>query len=144
MARALSPSGSFAANVGDGHPLAHTRARVATVCSVFPHACLIADAAVLRGRRFGNLVLAAARHDLPVTGLARRVAGDPFPGRLVHGGDLDRFAAGAKPITDAQAEPSLAPPPDIFKIRRQPGQTATWRHDRPRSPGDSGRLPLGP
>jgi spermidine synthase len=118
VARALSPSGSYAANVGDGPPLAHARARVATVCSVFPHACLIADAAVLRGRRFGNLVLAAARHDLPLTGLARRVAGDPFPGRLVHGRDLNRFAAGAKPITDGQAEPSLAPPPHLFKVRR--------------------------
>ena len=121
VARALSPSGIFAVNVGDGPPLAHTRARVATVCSVFPHACLIADAAVLRGRRFGNLVVAAARHELPVEGLARRVAADPFPGRLVHGGELDRFAAGAKPVTDARAEPSLAPPPDIFAVRRQPG-----------------------
>ena len=124
VARALSPAGIYAANVGDGPPLAHARARVATVCAVFPHACLIADAAVLRGRRFGNLVVAAARHGLPVEGLARRVAGDPFPGRLVHGGELDRFAAGAKPITDARAEPSLAPPPDIFAVRRQPAQKA--------------------
>ena len=124
VARALSPLGIYAANVGDGPPLAHARARVATACSVFPHACLMADAAVLRGRRFGNLVLAAARHDLPVEGLARRVAGDPFPGRLVHGSGLDRFAGGAKPITDARAEPSLAPPPDIFAVRRQPRRTA--------------------
>jgi len=115
VARALSPPGLYATNIGDGPPLAHARTRVATVCAAFPYACLIADAAVLRGRRFGNLVLAAACHDLPVTELARRVAGDPFPGRLVHGSDLDRFAAGAKPITDARAEPSPAPPPGIFK-----------------------------
>jgi spermidine synthase len=124
VARALSPPGIYAANVGDGPPLTHARARVATVCSVFPHACVIADAAVLRGRRFGNLVVAASRHGLPVAGLSRRVAGDPFPGRLLHGGQLDRFAAGAKPITDARAEPSLAPPPDIFAVRRQQGQAA--------------------
>jgi spermidine synthase len=123
VARVLGPLGIYAANIGDGPPLAHARARVATACSVFPHACLIADAAVLRGRRFGNLVLAAARHDLPVEGLARRVAGDPFPGRLVHGSALDRFAAGAKPITDARAQPSLAPPPDIFSVRQQPRRT---------------------
>ncbi len=122
VARALSPRGIYAANVGDGPPLAHARARVATACSVFPHACLIADAAVLRGRRFGNLVLAAAGQGLPVEGLARRAAGDPFPGRLIHGGELDRFAAGAKPITDARAEPSLAPPPDIFAVSRRPGR----------------------
>ena len=113
-ARALSPSGIYAANIGDGPPLAHARARVATVSAVFPHACLIADPAVLRGRRFGNLVQAAARHSLPVAGLAQLVAGDPFPGRLVHGGELDRFAAGARPITDARARPSVAPPPEVF------------------------------
>jgi spermidine synthase len=124
VARALTSSGIYAANVGDGPPLAHARARVATARSVFPHACLIADAAVLRGRRFGNLVVAAARHGLPVEPLARRVAADPFPARLVHGGELDRFAAGAKPITDARAEPSLAPPPGVFAVGRPSGQTA--------------------
>jgi Spermine/spermidine synthase domain len=117
-ARALSPSGIYAANIGDGPPLAHARARVATVSAVFPHACLIADPAVLRGRRFGNLVVAAARHGLPVADLAQRVAGDPFPGRLIHGRELDRFAAGAKPITDARPEPSVAPPPEAFAVRR--------------------------
>jgi spermidine synthase len=118
VARALSPSGIYGANVGDGPPLAHARARAATVCSVFRHTCLIADAAVLRGRRFGNLVLAAAQHGLPVAELTRRAAGDPFPGRLVHGDDLGRFAAGAKPITDARAEPSPAPPSDVFTSGR--------------------------
>ena len=56
-ARALTPSGLFAVNIGDGPPLAHARARVAAVLSVFPHVCLIADPGVLRGRRFGNLVV---------------------------------------------------------------------------------------
>jgi spermidine synthase len=115
VARALGPSGIYGCNVGDGPPLAHARARAATVCSVFRHACLIADAAVLRGRRFGNLVLAAAQHGLPVAELTRRTAGDPFPARVASGDDLARFAAGAKPITDAAAEPSPAPPLDIFR-----------------------------
>ncbi len=122
-ARALR-SGIYAANVGDGPPLRHARARVATVRSVFLDACLIAEPAVLRGRRFGNLVVAAADHGLPVAGLARRAAGDPFPGRLVHGTELDRFVAEAKPVTDARAEPSLAPPPEIFAVRRKPDRTA--------------------
>jgi len=114
VARALGPSGIYGANIGDGPPLAHARARAATVASVFRHSCLISDTAVLRGRRFGNLVLAGAHRDLPVARLARRTAGDPFPGRLVHGADLSRFAAGARPITDARPEPSPAPPPDLF------------------------------
>lgn len=118
-ARALGPAGIYAVNVGDGpvaggQPLAYTRARVATERSVFPQACLVADPAVLKGRRFGNLVLAASRQPLPVAGLVRRVAGDPFPARVLHGEELDRFAAGAPVIADAQARSSPAPPADTF------------------------------
>ena len=116
-ARVLTPAGRYAVNVADGPPLAYARAQVATVGSVFAQVCLIAGPGVLRGRRFGNLVLAAAQDELPLAGLARRAAGDPFPGRLVHGADLDRFAAGAKPVTDANAQPSPVPPPDVFAIR---------------------------
>jgi len=112
--RAVRGTGVVAANVADGAPLAHARAQVATARAVFPHACLIADAGVLRGRRFGNLVLAASQEPLPVAALTRRAAGDPMPGRLVHGADLARFTAGAKPVTDATAVPSPAAPPGAF------------------------------
>jgi hypothetical protein len=117
--RILTRSGIYAVNIGDGPPLEHARARVATVLAVFPYACLIADPGVLRGRRFGNLVVAAAHHDLPVSGIARRVAADPFPGRVIYGTDLGRFAAGVRPITDATAEPSPAPPADLFANGRK-------------------------
>ena len=113
-ARALAPAGIYAANIADGPPLAHARARVAAVCSAFGHACLAAEAAVLRGRRFGNLVVVAANRELPIAALTRRLAGDPFPARLIEGGDLDRFLAGARPITDESAQSSPAPPPSIF------------------------------
>jgi spermidine synthase len=113
-ARVLAPAGIYAANIGDGPPLAHARGRVAAVRSVFRHACVIAEAAVLRGRRFGNLVVAAAGQELPVAGLTRRAAADPFPARLMAGAELDRFVAGARPITDAGAEPSPVPPPGAF------------------------------
>jgi spermidine synthase len=121
-ARALTPSGVFAANIGDGPPLTHARGRVATVRSVLRHSCLIAEGPVLRGRRFGNLVVVAADHQLPVAELTRRTAADPFPARVVDGAELDRFVAGARPVTDALAEPSPAPPPDVFADRRQPGR----------------------
>jgi spermidine synthase len=112
--RALNGKGVFAANVADGAPLAHARAQVATVRAVFSHAGLVADAGVLRGRRFGNLVLVASLGALPVDALTRRVAADPMPGRMLHGDDLARFTAGAKPVTDADARPSPAPPAGAF------------------------------
>jgi hypothetical protein len=113
-ARALAPSGIYAANVGDGPPLAHARGRVAAVRSVFGHACVIAEEAVLGGATFGNLVVIAAHRELPVAALARRSAADPFPARLVDGDELGEFTGGARPIADARAEPSPALPPEVF------------------------------
>jgi hypothetical protein len=112
--RAVRGAGVVTANVADGPPLAHAKVQVATARTVFPHACLIADAGVLRGRRFGNLVLAASPEPLPADALTRRAAGDPMPGRVLSGRDLDRFTAGAKPVTDATAAPSPAAPPEAF------------------------------
>ena len=120
--RALRDTGVFAANVADGVPLTHARAQVATVRSVFPHACVVADPGVLRGRRFGNLVLAASPAPLPVSALTRRAASDPMPGRVLHGEALTRFVAGAKPVGDAEALPSPAPPTDAFASLVSPEQ----------------------
>jgi spermidine synthase len=112
--RTLASGGLFATNIGDGPPLAHTRRRVSAARTLFADAALIGDAAVLRGRRFGNLVLAASDTALPGADLTRLLAADPFPARLVHGDELDKFAAGAAPITDAHAELSPVPPPGVF------------------------------
>src|SRR5262245_33172104 len=75
--RVLAPTGVYAVNVGDGPPLAHARGRVAAVRAVFPHVCVMAEPAVLRGRRFGNLVMVGSRGELPLAGLTRRLAADP-------------------------------------------------------------------
>jgi spermidine synthase len=109
VARVLTAEGVYAVNIGDGPPLTHARARVSAALGVFSRACLIADTAVLKGRRFGNLVLAASSRELPIAGLDRLTAADPFPARLLHGPELDRFTAGAAPITDARPEPSPSP-----------------------------------
>jgi spermidine synthase len=117
-ARTLREHGVLAINVADGPPLRHARAQVATVRSVFPHTCLIADAAVLRGRRFGNLILAASHQPLQVSQLTRLTAADPMPGRVLDSDDLTTFAGGAKPITDSVACPSPAPPAELFARQR--------------------------
>jgi spermidine synthase len=117
--RALRPAGVFAANIGDGPPLEHARGRVAAVASVFGHCLLIAESPVLRGRRFGNLVVVGADRELPAAQLTRRAAADPFPARVLDGKELDRFVAASRPIADASAAASPAPPPDVFADRRQ-------------------------
>jgi hypothetical protein len=115
LAAALTAGGVCAANVADGPPLlAFARAQVATLAAVFAHTCLIADPAVLRGRRFGNLILLGSHRELPLPQLARLLAGDRFPGRVEHGPELARFADGARAVTDATAVASPAPPAGTF------------------------------
>jgi spermidine synthase len=116
VARVLDPAGRLIANIADGPPLKYARAQVATIRSVLPEACLVADASVLRGRRFGNLVVLAGRTPPPIAELTRRAAGDWFPGRLET--DLDRFAGGAAVVTDSVAVASPNPPQGLFSHRR--------------------------
>lgn len=113
--RAMRPGGCYAANIADGPPLAHLRAQIATVAAVFPELALAADPTVLRGRRFGNAVLFASDAALPVAELTRRVASDPYAGRVEHGRALADFTGGAAPVPDASAKPSPAPPPAAFR-----------------------------
>ncbi|GHF30136.1 hypothetical protein GCM10010218_09240 [Streptomyces mashuensis] len=115
-ARVLRPDGHYVANLADGAPFTFLRSQVATFASVFPHLCLIAEAPVLRGRRFGNAVLVAAHEELPVAAVARRAAADAFPARVEHGPRLARFAAGAAPVTDADATGSPEPPAGAFGV----------------------------
>ena len=113
-ARLLRPGGVYAANLADGTGLAFARGQVATLRRLFADVCLLAEPAVLRGRRFGNVVVAASAAPLPVAGFARAGAGDAFPARLVHGDDLDRLVAGARVVTDDVATQSPQPPKDLF------------------------------
>ncbi|MEU4210859.1 fused MFS/spermidine synthase [Streptomyces sp. NPDC026206] len=115
-ARVLRPDGHYTANLADGAPFGFLRAQVATFAAVFEHLCLIAEGPMLRGRRFGNAVLVAAHRELPVAALARRAAADAFPARVEHGAALDRFAAGAAPVGDAQAVASPEPPGGAFSV----------------------------
>lgn len=102
-ARVLRPDGLYAVNLTDLPPLVFSRVQVATLRAVFAEVCLIASRAMLRGRRYGNVVLVAATQPgrLPARALAARASRDPAPGRVLVGAELDRFAGGARPLTDA-------------------------------------------
>ncbi|MFJ3924846.1 spermidine synthase [Streptomyces sp. NPDC090022] len=113
--RAMAPTGWYVANLADGPPLAHLRGQIATAAVRFERLALAADPVVLRGKRFGNAVLVASDRELPVAEFTRRVAGDPHPGRVLHGRDLADFTGGAAPVADASAVASPAPPPSVFR-----------------------------
>lgn len=114
VARVLRPGGTYLVNVADGPGLMFTRRATATLATVFPHLLLLAEPGVLRGRRFGNVVLAASATDLPVQAVAGRAASAAFPARCLAGADLKSFYGRAKPLTDTDRMDAPVPPPNSF------------------------------
>ncbi|HEU0257183.1 MAG TPA: fused MFS/spermidine synthase [Microbacteriaceae bacterium] len=104
----LAQGGVVLVNVADGPPLRFARAQAATVQSVFTAACALAENSVLKGRRFGNIVIAASDAALPLAGLPRLLASGAYPAKAVVGAEFARFAA-APVTTDSNAVPSPEP-----------------------------------
>jgi SAM-dependent methyltransferase len=137
VARILRPDGLLLANVADGGPpankrggtptsegvagegvapLTFTRRLVATLRAELPNAMLRADPSVLKARRFGNVVIAASRADVPVAEISRIAASAMFPQRVIAGQELAAFVGGAAPLTDADAMRSPAPPDETWRV----------------------------
>lgn len=135
-ARALRGDGVYAVNMTDSAPLTHAKGQVSALLALFRHCCMIAEPGVLRGRRFGNMVLAGSRRVLPEDGLRRAAAADPFPARLICGPELVKFAAGMRPATDATAQPSPPAPGGTFAslggARNARGSARPARNTTPR------------
>ncbi|WP_066517672.1 spermidine synthase [Curtobacterium ammoniigenes] len=110
----LAPGGVLAINVADGAGLAFARSQVSTVGAVWPSVAAVADTGMLRGRRFGNIVVLASGSELPLDAMPRLFASDPLPSKVVHGDELIAFAAGAPIVTDATAIGSPEPNRSIF------------------------------
>jgi hypothetical protein len=104
----------LAVNVADGAGLPFARRQMATVREVLPHVAVIAEAQVMKGRRFGNLVLVGTRDAALLDWLPRLVAAGPHPARAVSGEELERVIAGARPVTDEDASPSPDPGRGVF------------------------------
>ncbi|MFF1502131.1 spermidine synthase [Streptomyces sp. NPDC058316] len=114
--RALRDGGTYAANLADGAPFDFLRSQLATFAAVFDELALIAEPAVLRGRRFGNVVLVASRTPIDTAALTRRCAADAFPARVEDGPALDRLTGAARPVGDREAVASPEPPDGAFGI----------------------------
>lgn len=90
--RILHEDGLYVVNLADAPPLRAAREEVRTLRGVFEHLVMVVDPAIVRGRRFGNVVIAAARVPVDDVALGRRVRALPLPARVVSGEALTRFA----------------------------------------------------
>jgi spermidine synthase len=114
IARILRPAGTLLINVADGKGLPFAKRVAATVSGTFRHAALLAEPGILRGRRFGNVILIASPAELPIEPLTRKAAGGLTQARLVPDDALTKLVAGAAPIRDGDAVLTPVPPPSLF------------------------------
>lgn len=108
--RVLRAGGHYAVNLCDGGQMRFLKPALAAMGAVWARTAVMAEPAVLRGRRFGNVVAVAADVELPVADLRRRCAGASFPCRVLEGAELKEYLGGAAPATDATAIQSPPPP----------------------------------
>ncbi|MGC5246644.1 spermidine synthase [Gordonia sp. DT219] len=95
VADVLVPGGLYLANCGDGRDLGLVRTDADAVAQVFAHVLLIADPAMLKGRRTGNVVIVGSDRRLePSAALVRRLLSDPLPARTIAGDEARAFGRG--------------------------------------------------
>ncbi|MCL2535695.1 MAG: fused MFS/spermidine synthase, partial [Nocardiaceae bacterium] len=102
--RVLSPGGIYVVNCGDTADLRGARAEAATIGAVFEHTAIIADPAMLKGKREGNVVIAGS--DVPIgtsSALASRVLGGGTQAHVWQDEQVRRFAESAKVLRDDMA-----------------------------------------
>jgi hypothetical protein len=120
VARVLRPGGLWIANIADAPPLTFVRRFLAGIS--LTDVRLLAEPAVLRGRRYGNVVVVGSGADGPtLDGLERVARQGASPVRLLTGPEVTAFVGRAEPIRDADVTAgSLSPDPP----------TGTWRIPR--------------
>lgn len=116
-ASSLAENGLYIINCGDNRDLQGARAEAAAIAQVFPHTCAVADPAMLKGRRRGNIILAGSFSPLPLDGevataaIAKRLLGGGVPAQYKDDAWVRDFARSGKmrrdPATDLSAERAL-------------------------------------
>ena len=109
VAEFLAADGIVLVNVADGPGLAFARSQASTLQTVFGNVACLAETQILKGRRFGNVVMMASKSRLPGEWMPRILAGGPHPSVAITGRELSDWIAGAPVSTDATAIQS--PPP---------------------------------
>ncbi len=107
--RALTPTGVLVINLTDRGPSVYGRRVLAGLRSVFDQTFLSAEPATLKGRRFGNIVVAGSDSPLPTTEYAERAGRSPYPYRVISGPRLGQLTGPWTGFTEADAQPSPAP-----------------------------------
>ncbi|MET1033749.1 MAG: fused MFS/spermidine synthase [Arthrobacter sp.] len=79
-ARVLCDGGLYVVNCGDGPRLEGARREAATIGAEFAHVAIVADPAMLKGRRYGNMIIAGSNAPIPAgAAMLRELLGGGVP-----------------------------------------------------------------
>ncbi|MDR1355485.1 MAG: fused MFS/spermidine synthase [Propionibacteriaceae bacterium] len=106
ISRILRSNGVLLTNLVDDQQLKWVRRVLAGMAQVFSYVCLQAEPAILKGRRFGNMIAGASLTELPLGELSRRIRSAAFPHTLLWGETLRHFVGNALPFSVNDAAPS--------------------------------------
>jgi spermidine synthase len=109
VARVLGPAGLLLANLVDEPGFGYLRRVLAGLRAVLPELALVSSTDVLKGRRFGNVVLAGSRLPLDLVELRRQIARQPFPAGVLDGSQLASRYGDGRPWTDQDSSESPEP-----------------------------------
>ena len=104
--RSLVPGGLYVANCGDHSDLRGAKAEIAGLKEVFVHVAVIADPPMLKGRRYGNIILIASDTELPSQHqeMTSRLLSGAVPAHYKGPAWTEKFANGASGRHDENDE----------------------------------------
>ena len=104
--QSLASGGLYVANCGDHSDLQLAKSELAGLDRVFDHLAVIADPPMLKGRRYGNIILVASDTVMPAEGsveaaqLAKALLGGAVPAHYKDEAWTRAFFTGATAVRD--------------------------------------------
>lgn len=118
VARVLAPGGVVVMNAPDEPGLAHVGRVAAGLRAALGPVALVATRDIVKGRRYGNCILVAAKGELRLDEFRRQAARWPFPSGVLSPTELERRTAGARPIEDGdEVDAPVAPDLGQWRVR---------------------------
>ncbi|WP_058120586.1 spermidine synthase [Actinobaculum massiliense] len=106
----LAPGGLYLLNSVASAGLEQLGQEAGALLESFENLCAVTDPAILRGRRFGNIVLVASNSELPLPEIERSIRRLPMPTRVIYQKDLAARARATFPVHDSQVGVGKAKP----------------------------------
>jgi spermidine synthase len=120
IGRVLVPGGLLVANVADEPGMRYAARVAASARTALGNVALVGLHEVLKGKRFGNLVLVGSTGPLDLWTLRRATASAALPTGVLSWDEVERRRPGARPFSAAEGDTASSPePPERGAWRRR-------------------------